>query len=207
MALKRGYLIVAEGIDGAGKSTHCRLLGESLERKGYPVVSLREPTDGVWGRKIRKLLTAGRGGVSPDEELQYFLNDRKEDVEKNIQPALQDHKVVVLDRYFYSTAAYQGALGLDPETILRENETFAPRPDLVLLFCLAPAKGLQRIQHSRGAFSSFEKEAYLERVRAIFESFTGPHIRRIDADRDRDRVHAEVAAAVLSVLEDPGRSP
>ena len=66
--------------------------------------------------KIRRLLSDGRQGISPQEELSWFINDRKEDIETNIMPALKKHKVVLMDRYYFSTAAYQGALGLDPRS-------------------------------------------------------------------------------------------
>nr|MDP6657848.1 dTMP kinase [Nitrospinaceae bacterium] len=111
MELKRGWLIVFEGIDGTGKSTQCQKMETRMREYGVPVIRLREPTDGVWGQKIRKILSDGRGAVTPKEELTWFIEDRREDVEKNILPALRENKVVLLDRYYYSTAAYQGALG------------------------------------------------------------------------------------------------
>ena len=131
--MKRGFLIVFEGIDGTGKSTQCELLAKSLTERDMPNIALAEPTRGTWGTKIRRLLSEGRQGISPQEELSWFVNDRKEDIELNIMPALQDNKVVLMDRYYFSTAAYQGALGLDPEQIRLENETFAPIPDRVLI--------------------------------------------------------------------------
>ena len=97
--LKKGYLIVFEGIDGTGKSTQCRLLSKFLNEKEIPNIVLVEPTTGTWGMKIRRLLSAGREGISPQEELSWFVNDRKEDISKNIMPALLDNKVVIMDRY------------------------------------------------------------------------------------------------------------
>ncbi len=198
--MDKGYLIVAEGVDGAGKSSHLKQLAETLEASGHEVVLLREPTDGTWGKKIRKLLIEGRDGITPEEELSYFNNDRREDVELNIQPGLDRQAIVLIDRYYYSTAAYQGALGFDPQAICEENETFAPRPDLVLMFSINPEVGLSRISKSREGFSSFEKLDYLKRVQAIFDTFEGLHIKRIDADREYETVQKDVLGCVMTLL-------
>ncbi|MBI4390102.1 MAG: dTMP kinase [Nitrospinae bacterium] len=195
--LDRGYLIVFEGIDGTGKSTHCRLLADYLESRGIPAVCLSEPTRGPWGMKIRKILSEGRNGISPEDELALFVNDRKEDVDLNIKPVLEMKKAVLIDRYYYSTAAYQGALGLDPDKICRENESFAPRPDLVFIFEAPPEKCLQRIKEDRhGGPNAFEQLEYLKKVQSLFGSFSGPHIRRIDSQPAREAVHARLRREV-----------
>ena len=200
MKLDRGYLIALEGIDGTGKSTQCALLADYLESAGYPVVRLREPTQGVWGQKIRKILTEGRGEVTPDEELQYFINDRKEDVEQNIAPALKQGKIVLIDRYYYSTAAYQGALGFDPIKIIDDNEAFAPRPDLLLIVQGSLDESFRRIEQGRDSFSSFEKLDYLEKVRNIFDTFTGDHITRVDSDPPVEEVQQALRQSVNNLL-------
>ena len=166
--MEQGYLIALEGVDGTGKSTQCGLLADYLESCSFPVVRLREPTTGVWGQKIRKILTEGRGDVTPEEELQYFINDRKEDVEQNIAPALEQGKIALIDRYYYSTAAYQGALGFDPVKIIKDNELFAPRPDLLFIIQGSLDESFRRIEQGRDSFSSFEKRDYLEKVQKIF---------------------------------------
>ncbi len=196
----KGYLIALEGVDGTGKSTQCKLLADYLESRGYSVVRLREPTAGVWGQKIRKILTEGRGGVSPEEELQYFINDRKEDVERNIGPALEQGKIVLIDRYYYSTAAYQGALGFDPKKIIENNEAFAPRPDRVFIIQVSLDESFRRIEEGRDGFSSFEKREYLEKVRKIFDSFTGGHIRRIDSGPPVEEVQAVLRREIHALL-------
>ena len=92
---KRGWLIVFEGIDGTGKSTQCSKMEEYLNSKGVLAVRFREPTNGVWGKKIRHILKVGRGKTTREEELSWFNKDRQDDVEKNILPALNENKVVL----------------------------------------------------------------------------------------------------------------
>lgn len=198
--MDRGYLIVFEGIDGTGKSTHCKLLADYLETIGLNVLMLREPTNGVWGQKIRDIIANGRNGITPEEELELFVNDRKDDVRRNIKPALLSKKIVLIDRYYFSTAAYQGALGLDPESICRDNEEFAPLPDLVYLFAAPPEECLKRIEATREELSSFEKKDYLEKVQAIFDTFDRPEIKRIDSSRDKDAVHDDVVSEAKQLL-------
>ena len=199
--MNRGLLIVFEGIDGTGKSTQCSMLTELLNNRGIASISFAEPTRGKWGMKIRQLLTEGRNGISPDEELSWFINDRKEDVESNINPALKEGKVVLMDRYYFSTAAYQGALGFDPQVIREDNEKFAPIPDRVLIFYNSPEQSLKRIESSMEGKSSFEKRDYLIDVQNIFKNFTGPNIRFVSSDSTLEKVHEEVLNGVQDLFE------
>ena len=197
--LCRGLLIVFEGVDGAGKTTHVRLLDERLRREGYDVVCLKEPTEGPWGQKLRHLAQHGRQEVSPATELEWFLQDRREDVEHNMQPALARGQIVVLDRYYFSTIAYQGALQLDPEEIRVRNEAFAPPPDLLFLLELPAEQGFQRVRQ-RGALSHFERLDYLERVAAIFAAMRFPYLTRIDASAALTTVQERIWQDVASLL-------
>jgi dTMP kinase len=199
--VNRGLLIVFEGIDGSGKSTQCRMLADLLNKKGIANISLAEPTRGKWGMKIRQLLAKGRNGISANEELEWFMNDRREDVKQNIKPALSAGKVVLMDRYYFSTAAYQGALGFDPQEIRANNEKFAPIPDRVLVFHNSPEKSLERIESSRKEKSAFEKRDYLIEVQNIFKSFTGPNIRFISSDPSLEKVYNQVLSEVQDLFE------
>jgi dTMP kinase len=197
----RGLLIVLEGIDGTGKTTMSRRLSAWLNETGRPAVWLKEPTDGPYGRKIRALASEGRHSVSPEEELDLFVRDRIENCRDNISPALENGRSVVLDRYYFSSAAYQGALGLDPETILKRNEEIVVIPDLVLLMDMPVKSGLERISTARkSAHDHFEGEAYLEKVRAIFLGIKRPFIRVVDASLDPESVFREIIGLVSSIL-------
>jgi dTMP kinase len=198
---KRGWLFVFEGIDGTGKSTQCSKMAEYLNTKEVPCVHLREPTDGVWGQKIREILTVGRGSVTREEELTWFIEDRKEDVEKNILPALLQNKVVLLDRYYYSTAAYQGALGLNPDSIINDNEMFAPVPDRAYIFSATPEDCLARIEKSRETQSSFEKLEYLKSVQKIFDTFKGDNIKRISSNKTIEDIHDILCRDIIKFIE------
>ena len=195
-----GWLIVFEGIDGTGKSTQCRQMESYLNKLEIPVTRLREPTDGIWGQKIRKILSDGRGDLTREEELSWFIKDRREDVVKNILPALNLNKVVLMDRYYYSTAAYQGALGLDPKNILRENEDFAPIPDRAYIFTAPPEECLARIESSRESHSSFEKLDYLNQVQKIFDSFDGNNIKRIKSSGTIKDIHSQLCEDVHQLI-------
>ena len=196
--MAKGIFIVIEGIDGTGKSTQARRLGEWFASQGREVVLSREPTDGPWGRKLRESAATGR--LSPEEELQYFLNDRRQHVDEKIAPALAAGKVVILDRYYFSTMAYQGARGFDPAEIRRLNEEFAPVPDLLLILDLDVDAAHQRIGHRGDSANEFEKKESLERCREIFLSLKDESFARvIDSDGTLDEVSARILAVVGQV--------
>ena len=200
MDQKTGLLFAFEGLDGSGKSTQLRLLAAALSHLGYDVVATREPTDGPFGRRLRQLLTS-RNQCNPDEELRLFIEDRREHVAKLIKPALAAGKTVLTDRYYLSTAAYQGALGHDPETILRENEAFAPLPDLVFFLHIPVATGIARITGGRGEqLNDFEKEDSLRQVQKVFSEISRPFIRIIDGSRSIAEVSEEILGLALQKL-------
>jgi dTMP kinase len=166
-----GLFIVLEGIDGTGKSTQTQRLASYFSALGREVVLSREPTDGTWGKKLRESATAGR--LEPEQELEYFLHDRKEHVENLILPSLREGKVVILDRYYFSTMAYQGCRGFDPAEIRRRNEEFAPRPDHLFILDIDVETALQRIGHRGDTANHFEKTDSLQRCRDIFLTLVG----------------------------------
>lgn len=189
-------LIAGEGIDGSGKTTQLAHLADWLETRGHAVVRTREPTDGPMGQRIRAMARSGET-VAPEEELRWFLADREAHVREVVAPALAAGRVVVTDRYTLSSVAYQGARGLDAAEILAESEKRFPLPDLVLLFELAPAEALARIEARGGiAEPSFEQHPFLERVSAVFATLRCPYLERVDARGDPDAIWLRVREAV-----------
>lgn len=196
---KKGILIVFEGIDGTGKTTQALRLVEVLEEAGYQAVYFREPSDSRWGLEIREKAVK-EGSLTPEEELELFQNDRRENVEKNLKPAIDSGKIVVLDRYYFSTMAYQGAKGISPEKIRRDNEAFALPPDLVFVFDLDPAVGLGRISDRGRRDALFEREDYLHKVRAVFLSLRGDRFIRIDASHPIETIAARIKRAAVEFI-------
>ena len=197
--LGRGVLVAFEGIDGAGKTTQAEVLHRNLMSRGYKVVLLHEPTNSPPGRKIKESAINGRH--NPEQELDYFIQDRKANVERNIKPALADRKIVIMDRYYFSTIAYQGALGIDPTIIRKLNEEFAPKPDLTILLDIAPTIGLSRKRRMQNNTPNhFETEHYLTNVREIFRSITDRSIQILDAAREPEEISREILNVVLNIL-------
>ncbi|KPU63734.1 thymidylate kinase [Thermococcus sp. EP1] len=199
-----GIFIVLEGIDGAGKSTQAKMLAKWFEERGYDVVLTKEPTDTAFGKLIRRLvLTGGKEGIidgariSKEAEALLFAADRAEHVKKLIEPALNAGKVVISDRYFYSSLAYQWARGLDLNWLINLNG-FAPRADLVILLDLPVKESIKRI-NGRSIRSEFDKIVELQKkVRENYlklaEKFN--EIRIINALAPVEDIHNDITALV-----------
>ena len=199
--MSQGIFIVIEGIDGTGKSTQSKRLAEWFRSRGREVVLSREPTDGPWGKKLRESATTGR--LSAEEELECFLNDRREHVQMSIKPALAEGKVVILDRYYFSTMAYQGARGFDPLEIRRRNEAFAPQPDLLLILDLSVESAHGRIGARGDTANEFEQRDTLTRCREIFLSLRDePFACVIDAEPSLNEVTADILSVVTAKFPD-----
>lgn len=195
--MAEGIFIVIEGIDGTGKSTQAKRLADWLSLQGRQVVLSREPTAGPWGQKVRESASTGR--LSPEDELQYFLNDRREHVEELIKPSLEAGKFVILDRYYFSTMAYQGARGFDPQEIRRKNELFAPVPDLLLIMDLDVEAALIRIGVRGDTANEFEKQDNLQRCRDIFLTLREePFVQVIPCQGSLDEVTERMIETVAS---------
>jgi dTMP kinase len=185
--LAEGFLIAIDGIDGAGKTTQCKLLNDWLLSEGFSSIVIKEPSkDGKYAREIRSRSEHrffDHLKYTPEYELNLFIEDRKENVEKRIRPNLEDNNIVIMDRYYFSTIAYQSALGIDKNYIKKINEEFAPIPDVTIILDVTPQIGIKRINGRGDTCNSFEKKEYLEKVRKIFLDMKDyPNLHIIEGD-------------------------
>jgi dTMP kinase len=205
---RRGLLFAFEGIDGSGKSSALAALATWLEEREVPVVVSFEPTEGEYGRQLRAGMVEGRRH-DRDRELELFRLDRARHVEQLIAPALREGRVVLLDRYYYSSMAYQGSRGgLTPGQIYRMMGAFAPTPDCTFLFLVDVDTALHRITQARGeAPNAFERREDLLRVQQVFEAMDQPEIHRVDASRPPEDVVEQVLARARTLLAHKGLLP
>ena len=195
-----GVLVNLEGIDGCGKSTQSKLLLEKLEGEGEKVIILKEPTKRPHGQKLWDMLH-GKRKATNEEILELFVLDRKQHVKEKIQPALDSEAVVLMDRYYYSSMAYQVAGGIDVEEI-REKHEFAPKPDVVLIFDLPVSVALERVKGHSDA-DEFEKEEHLENVREAYLNLENdPLVRIVDATGTPEEIFGNVWKLVSEVRND-----
>ncbi len=187
---KQGLFCVFEGIDGAGKSTLLQNLADRIDthlRK--ETLFLKEPTDSVSGQKIRRLLAEG-ASLTPEDWLELFITDRRQNVAENILPAYHSGKIILQDRYFYSTAAYQSVGDMNsvtpgkifsPQYILNRNskEGF-PEPDLLFFIALDPRLAYERIQKRSVQKDSFEEYEYLYMISVQYEKILPQKTIRLD---------------------------
>ena len=190
-------LIDLEGIDGCGKSTQSKFLMEKFEENNEKAIILKEPTSGKYGKKLWEMLS-GKREATTEQILDLFVMDRKEHVDDKINPALKEGKIVLMDRYYYSTMAYQAAAGIDVNRIRKDNE-FAPKPDIVLIFDLPADLAMKRVK-GHSVADVFEKEEHLEKVREAYLNLRDdPLVRIIDSTRTPEEIFEEVWKLVSEV--------
>jgi dTMP kinase len=144
--------------------------------------------------------------MSVEDELEAFLRDREEHVRDLLLPALSEGKVVVVDRYYFSTVAYQGARGLDPAELLRLN-AFAPEPDILVVLDVAPEVGLRRVRERGDVADQFERADELEKAREIFRTLKLPYLHLIDGTAPVDTIADEIGRLLFARLgTPPGRT-
>ena len=195
--MKRGVFICVEGLDGCGKTTQTKLLVRRLKEKGYNVVYTAEPSRGEIGKFIKRYCLHGEGRVSSVVEALLFAADRFEHVEKEVIPALSEGKLVVSDRYVYSSLAYQGAAGLDLKWIEKINE-HAVRPGLAIFIDVEPEIVVQRLKPRRSVMENLETQ---RRVREIYIKFVEKGaLVKINGNKSEREVADDIMQVVLRFL-------
>ncbi|MGD0979611.1 MAG: dTMP kinase [Candidatus Bathyarchaeia archaeon] len=194
--VSKGVFICVEGLDGCGKTTQAKLLVRGL-RRSCDAVYTAEPSSGRIGRFIKKHWLHGEKRGSGVVEALLFAADRFEHVENTVLPALKGGRIVVSDRYVYSSLAYQGATGLALEWIERINE-HAVRPDLAVFIDVEPETVVQRLKPRKSVMENLETQ---RKVREVYVKFVEKgELVRVDGNKSKGEVAMDLATVVQRFL-------
>ena len=195
--MRKGMLICIEGIDASGKTTQAKLLVKNLNERGYKAVYTSEPTKGFFGQILRQKILYGNERVPAVVEALLFALDRLEHVEKEIKPALEKEKIVVSDRYLYSSIAYQGAAGLDPAWI-EEINRWAIKPDLAIYLDVPAEVVIKRLKRKRSVMETLENQRRVRKayLRLVKEGM----LLLVDGNRPIEEIEREILEIVMKRL-------
>jgi dTMP kinase len=193
-----GLFVVFEGIDGSGKSTLIKKIKSVLQQQDYVAIDFFEPTkQSESGMKLRKILT-GKTKPSAVDEMNLFIEDREYDLTSNIIPALREDKIVLLDRYLFSSAAYQGRDELTSFEVLRNNLLAGfPLPHVLIYLDLPIEVSLQRIHKGRNQQELFETSEFLKSIQSNYESILPETYVRVNAQKPPDAIVDEVCPIIM----------
>lgn len=171
--MEKGLFIVIDGIDGSGKSEIVKMLHNYFvsKQKKYSILTTREPTNGRYGKMIREILRREKDPKSNSKKLiNLFIKDREEHLKSTIEPFLRksnEHglNIVLCDRYYYSTIAFQGAQGLNMQNLIYLNKNFR-KPDVAFILDVKPSIALERIRHRQK--EKFEQLEFMKSIRQNF---------------------------------------
>ncbi len=195
--IKKGVFICIEGLDGSGKSTQAKLLTNKLNKAGYNAIYTAEPSQGKIGKFIRKrLFEQARMPITAEALL--FAADRIEHVQNQVAPALAEGKIVVSDRYVYSSLAYQGSAGLSLDWIEAVNAN-ALKPDLCVFIDVEPKVVLERLKRKKSVMENLETQ---QKVRAIYLKYVQKgELLRVDGGKSKPEVLEALYAEVVGFLK------
>ena len=192
----KGIFIVIEGLDGSGKTTQTHLLAQKLS-KNYPVNLTAEPSRGKIGTFIRQCCLYEDRRLPIEAEALLFAADRIEHLQNEIKPALDEGKIVVCDRYTYSSLAYQGSAGLSLDWIKTVNNR-ALQPDFAIFIDVPPEKVLERLQRKKSVMETLETQ---QKVREVYLKYVEKgELVSIDGNKPKDVVAEVLYAKVLELL-------
>jgi len=194
----KGAFIVLDGLDGCGKTLQSKALRDELKARGFDVAYTAEPSNNTVGRFIQSILLTEK--IPAEVEALLFAADRHEHLKKEILPNLEAGKVVICDRYLYSSLAYQGAQGVDVNWI-RTINSFVVKPDIAFYLDVPPDVGLNRIKRKRTVLERIDlqvkvREKYLELVRE-------GELVLVDSNRSVEAVKTELTNSAIRRLGQP----
>lgn len=197
----KGKFIVFEGLDGSGQSTQANLLAEFLENKGFSVLTTKEPTlDSAAGKLIREALD-GKKKIPPRKLQELYAEDRRKHLNKVIIPNLKKDKVVISDRYCFSSFAY-GRLEAPLDYLLKINDKFL-MPDLVFFMDTQPETAVLRIEKKGKKKTFFEKKEKLKKVyqnyKKIFKKFKNVII--INGEKSIKEAHRQIVKNIINYAQ------
>lgn len=194
---KKGFFICIEGLDGCGKTTQAKMLTERLQQN-YRAVYTAEPSRGKIGTFIREYCLHGKRRLSKVVEALLFAADRFEHLENEVLPALRKGKLVISDRYIYSSFAYQGSSKLDLEWIKKINE-YSERPNIAIFIDLAPEIVIKRLKREKSVMENYE---ILQKAREVYMRFVEKgELIKIDGNKPKKEVAADILRVVLNFFE------
>lgn len=200
----KGIFIVLDGLDGSGKSSMVEMLREYISSKNkYNILVTREPTDGRYGSQIRKILAEEKEPNGHGEKmLELFIQDRQEHLESLIVPFLVKGKknIVICDRYYYSTIAFQSTQGIDMQTVIDKNKNFL-KPDITFIMDIEPEAALERIKDRKK--EKFEQLEFMKGLRKRFlelPNILKDNIKVINASKSQKEIFEEIMEEVDKLI-------
>jgi dTMP kinase len=205
--MPKNLFIVLDGLDGSGKSLMVKKLHDYLSSKDMSIniLSTREPSDSEYGKRLREILANDPSpNTRASEMLELFVKDREQHIKDVIIPFMDKEtdalNVVISDRYYYSTIAFQSTQGLDIVELVERNKGFL-RPDITFILDLDPKVALSRISGRRK--EKFEQLEFMENLRKIFNTLPNilkDNIKIINSDRPQKEVFEEIKQGVEEIL-------
>ncbi len=194
---KKGIFLVIEGLDGSGKTTQATLLAEKFH-KTYNVLLTAEPSRGKIGSFIRESCLYENERLPTEAEALMFAADRIEHMYSEVKPALDEGKLVICDRYIYSSLAYQGNSGLSLDWIKTINAR-ALQPDICIFLDVPPEKVIERLQRKKSVMETLETQ---QKVREVYMRYVEKgELVRVDGDKDKTQVAEDLYKTVSGLIE------
>lgn len=205
--MAKALFIVFDGLDGSGKGEMINRLHNYLfsRNKSYKILTTREPTTGKYGKKIREALKKETNPMAnADKLLELYVKDREEHLRETILPFLNkpNSNIVLCDRYYYSTIAFQHTQGIPLKRVIELNKNFK-KPDICFILDLPAEIALERIDKSRRTKEKFEQLEFMKRLRKNFlelKNYLDDNIKTIDASKNKEEVFTQIKKEIDGFL-------